>query len=378
MSAPASKKQKIASAAAIPPVRGDDDDGGPVSSWADLPVTAWGHALDYLRYSEVRNKALLVSKTMTSEVPKHVQTLNIFTGAELHLRTTRRFPNCTELNVLCLLIEDQEDPEFDVLVEDVVHRVGPILPFFLKLKNVFIGRVWNADEDDSPTIEYTDRNVYDRDDCRSPDNHNSLYKYLVQSVAGMYDSGILMPHVSIEGIRPGKDQCCTKDDCLCRKIFKSFPFGAVIPSALSSKACFESDFTHGTFSCLPIKERIDIIKGRVGGSDYLSKLTSNLEGCLSSLDSRSKFVPAHYIETVCYLNKRQVQYIESLMECGCDPAALERARLLDRLRKYRSMTHIFVAKTTFDRLVAWGFPVKEHDFRFLDAATHPKWQETDV
>ena len=153
MSAPASKRQKIAAddAADIASDRGDRG-GKPTSPWAELAVTAWGHAVDYLRYSEVR-QTLMVSKTVGSEVPKHVQTMNVLSATEMNVRTARRFPNCAEVNILCFIVQDEEDPDYSVLVEDAVHRVVPFLTFFPKLKDVFVGGVLRSLDNDSTTLE---------------------------------------------------------------------------------------------------------------------------------------------------------------------------------------------------------------------------------
>ena len=83
----------------------------------EIPVSVWGHVMDYLPYTDVL-QCLLVNRTLSFETPKFVVRLTIFRSCELQtlplFRTCRRFENVSEINIVCLLDDvthwDGENP----------------------------------------------------------------------------------------------------------------------------------------------------------------------------------------------------------------------------------------------------------------------------
>ena len=116
------------------------DDDSP----AHLPAPCLAAVLNFMWYTDVR-QCMLAGKMMAVEAARHVETLNITKASELVVPAARRFGNASEVNVLCLVSEIDEDDEEntdDQISMDTVARVIPFLASFPSLARVFLGGLY--------------------------------------------------------------------------------------------------------------------------------------------------------------------------------------------------------------------------------------------
>ena len=237
------------------------DDDSP----AHLPAPCLAAVLNFMWYTDVR-QCMLAGKMMAVEAARHVETLNITKASELVVPAARRFGNASEVNVLCLVSEIDEDDEEntdDQISMDTVARVIPFLASFPSLARVFLGGLYL--ESDGVWGRYK----YNIDDCKEPRDHRGIFKTLIQVIIGGFQSKSLPQSLRLGGILDGIAGAqleCAKNGredpdhpCqLCRHVLSSFP----LPSLLTPVS------RHNSF-CVSHVDRIRDILRRADVGDTL-------------------------------------------------------------------------------------------------------------
>ena len=184
-----------------------DDSGDPaavaaedVDQPAHLPAPVWGHVLDFMPYADVR-LALLVGKPMAVEAAKHVQTLNIMKTVEMYIPAARRFANVEEVNILCLLegtgeMDEEDDEVYEkfTISEAASNRIPSFISSFPKLKSSFFGGVLLV-EARATNVRYMYGSIGHT--CVGPDNHREVFRSLVLSLLGAFNTGALRREVEL-------------------------------------------------------------------------------------------------------------------------------------------------------------------------------------
>ena len=198
MSSPKQRKRKADALES-----GEDDDGkspaaAPASdSPAHLPAPCLAAILNFLWYTDVR-RCMLAGKIMAVEAARHVETLNITRSSELVVPAARRFTNVSEVNILCL-VSEHDDQDYHILSRDAAIQTFPFIVSFPHLARVFIGG------------HYCDNGVWDKFDyrlegeggleglpgCRKPSDHEAIFRSLVQSLVGGFQSKSLKKTFSL-------------------------------------------------------------------------------------------------------------------------------------------------------------------------------------
>ena len=212
---------------------GHPSDDGPATSTtkkgaavaATLPSTLWARSFDFLPYSDVRS-GRLVCKLLAKEAPRHVETLNIFEGAEMDVPNARLYPNVRNLNVLCMMTDDSHNVE-------AFQNIVSFLQAFHRLEKVFLGnqRSWGKD------VCYKPAGMPVQD-------YKTAIRYLLDSLCNAFQTRAIPRDIDLEcishghhGIRSlcpeqdsgdeddGDGNAGGGDDCqLCKRIFSCFPF----------------------------------------------------------------------------------------------------------------------------------------------------------
>ena len=204
-----------------------DDD-----SSALLPAPCLAAVLNFMRYADVR-QCMLAGKMMAVEAAGHVETLNITKASELDAPSARRFRNASEVNVLCLISEVDEEDENnheDQISMEAVTRVVPFLSSIPSLERVYVGGVYL----DGSVVgtEVWERYLYSTDECDVPREHQAIFNALVQNIIGGFQSRTVTQNLELDGILEYRQFECAdnylREDpdnpCrFCRRILSSFP-----------------------------------------------------------------------------------------------------------------------------------------------------------
>mmetsp|Transcript_26551 Transcript_26551/g.76673 ORF Transcript_26551/g.76673 Transcript_26551/m.76673 type:complete len:295 (+) Transcript_26551:150-1034(+) len=225
-----------------------------------LPPPIWGHVLDYLPYKEVRS-ALLISKSMSCDVVKYVQTIGILNGTEMDIPSSRRFPNVSDVNILCVVSFKGTTEEGMTLIKlhpDVLWKVVPFLSSFSKLRHVYVGgRVESSllpmSQHRGAKFHYN----FGPMECDEPQDNASIYGHFLDSFLGAIKTRLLPQNLEearglVEsnfrfrkcGPKEDPDSPCSR----CRDILNYFPVDGVIKSSIIT----------GNF-CLSTMDRCDFV-----------------------------------------------------------------------------------------------------------------------
>ena len=207
--------------------------GPDADSQAHLPSTCLAAVLNFMRYTDVR-QCMLAGKMMAVEAARHVETLNITKASELVVPAARRFGNVTTVNVLCLISEISEDNRDDQISFETATRVVPFLSSIPNLERVFLGGLYRNRHATHAVME---RYRYDID-CVEPSDHQNIFKTLVESVIGGFQSKSLPQSLELGGVLvDGQLECAdngTEDPdhpCrFCRHLLSSFPLHLLVMS----------------------------------------------------------------------------------------------------------------------------------------------------
>lgn len=215
----AAKKSRAAAPA-------DDD------SPTHLPAPCLAAILNFMWYTDVR-QCMLAGTMIAVEAAQHVETLNITKSSELVVPAARRFTNVSEVNILCLVSEHQQDDgdDYDILSRDTATQTVPFIASFPHLARVFIGGhycrrgVW-------------DKHTYELERCQEPSDHEAIFAFLVQSFAGGFQSRALNTNLWLEGVIDGNqlDQLRCSDTSedpdnpchCCRGVASHYPISSLI------------------------------------------------------------------------------------------------------------------------------------------------------
>ena len=208
------------------------DDDSP----AHLPATCLAAMLNFMWYTDVR-QCMLAGKMMAVEAARHIETLNITKASELDAPSARRFQNASEVNVLCLIseVDDEEDEDDEDNLQDqisleTVTRVVPFLASIPNLERVYVGGVY-LDRSVVGT-EVWERYWYETENCEAPREHQTIFKTLVQVIIGGFQTRSLPQGLELDGIlESGQLECAASgaredpdNPCqFCRHVLSSFP-----------------------------------------------------------------------------------------------------------------------------------------------------------
>ena len=359
-----------------------DESGDPAAKDADLPAPlhlpapVWGHVLDFMPYAEVRS-ALLVGKPMAAEATKHVQTLKIMKEGEMHIPAARRFANAEEVNILCLLEGTGEMDEEDEIIEQCTisevasNRIPPFISSFPKLKRTFFGGVLLVDG--KQTIM-----AYDSDECVGPDNHGEVFRSLVLSLFGAFETGALrrdveLPHLAgeLQGVSPCADDSHDLDthSCQrCRNCIQYLPLEDSIYATVYKYPkwfCLKADVIWRLLLERPgiemgikhVSEKVlcDVVLRDV----RIGTLAKGSES--ASLSQKWRFDSQLPIHT-WYLPKSAFDRLDALMKRGLDPGQIRRGCFFEKLGRLIGVNHNYSSfsiwsESTVEGLAARGFPI---------------------
>ena len=202
-----------------------------IDSPAHLPATCLAAVLNFMWYTDVR-QCMLTGRIMAVEAARHVETLNITKASELVVPAARRFGNAQKVNILCLVSEISKNNRDDQISMDAVMRVVPFLSFIPKLEHIFLGGLYL--ESEAVWSPY----VYDINNFVAPRDHRDIFKSLLQSFIGGFQTRSLAQSLTLDGIlqhyqlecadngrwREDPDRPCQ----FCHKIFTAFPIHSLL------------------------------------------------------------------------------------------------------------------------------------------------------
>mmetsp|Transcript_24078 Transcript_24078/g.69211 ORF Transcript_24078/g.69211 Transcript_24078/m.69211 type:complete len:400 (-) Transcript_24078:113-1312(-) len=235
-------------------------------SLSSPPVTAWGSALGFLPYRDLRS-SLRVSRIFRKEVIGEIEVLNIFSPSEMDVPTARRFENVIEVNILCLCrpTSDGEDTDLTDGIEGAsqvcpiaVSNIVPFLQSFPRLRRVKIGYYIKGQRHGSvePFKVFTCFGT----DPETNGNSENLFQELIRSLCGALETRSLQSLQTLHVIYYPDARICEEDDdeetscTLCKRICTVFPLPVV--------------YQH-MWLCLDIWERLKVISMRPGGRQHL-------------------------------------------------------------------------------------------------------------
>ena len=242
MSSPVSSRKRKADALEADGSAGDSPESKRKSdSSAHLPAPCLAAVLNFMRYTDVR-QCMLAGKMMAVEAARHVEALNITKASELVVPAARRFGNASEVNVLCLVSPIDEDDGADSddrISMDTVRRIVPFLTSIPNLERVFLGGLYHT------VIEYytsqghrhTEDTVWYRyeyffESCTDPNDHQVIFKTLIQNLIGAFQTKSLPQSLELDGILESGQLECTDNGTVedpdnpcqfCRQMLSSFP-----------------------------------------------------------------------------------------------------------------------------------------------------------
>jgi hypothetical protein len=255
----------------------------------ELPAEIWGHALDYLPFSDVI-QCWAVSKQLQDSM-KFVARISIFKKDELQKVFAKRFSNgnVTQVDVFCLItcLDPEGNEEKFSICQSTASRIVPFLVHFPKLLSVGL----DADAHGIPL------GTYFRDTFLQEDSVE-IVRSLVRSICGAYQTGCFSHQLILYGpaFQAGTFICYYAKGCgLCKMYCESFP----LEQAVNARA-----------TCISVAERLGAIARRPGGVE-----------CLASKDLVLELLRSHYevpfvMETSpnVFITENAIVYSKAVME----------------------------------------------------------------
>ena len=397
-----------------------------------LPAVCLAGVLDYMWYGDVR-QCMLAGKVMAVEAAKNVATLNITKASELDVAAARRFENASEVNVLSLVSrlnlaelteEEKEDYDSMDLISqmffrpqeisiDTVAQVVPFLSSLPKLMCVFVSGLCEHRSGEVPTemvYSFSEYNKYEH--AVRPRDHGKVFATLVKSFTGGFRSRSLKQNLVLKGIDTHQLPCVrdrilsaqsdgdlnTRSPCYCcLGAISSFPLCFVMRSIQDPKAF-----------CLPIKERVSAVLGRIRGDEtafrseagfgmllgYMDNIIPTVEWLSGESDTDKAFAREMKSQgaLVGFYNKRDDCYIKWARPSSPSGNAFQdlivlmhglRGAVKDIPRSSILQVDAFsqcdLDKTVYDRqtfeaIVATGLNLNPSDYIIIDAEKEPALQ----
>ena len=203
----------------------------------------WGRVMEYLPYTGVL-KCLLVNHMLSFEAPKYVKMLVILKSCEVEplplVKNRRRFENVNRVDILCLVVQDTEDPDSFSLCTDVIDKIVPFLRLFSNLKKCALGGI--ATDFGCYVFNYYSEL------CDSPEDHASHYSRLVKQLGAAFERVSLPQHLLLNGVFDDFDTIingCGKvedGECsFCSSILHAFPLNNLLQLHHEWHSCCYTD-----------------------------------------------------------------------------------------------------------------------------------------
>ena len=364
-----------------------------------LPSDVIAHALDFLPFSDVRS-AMLTGKHIAVHAAAQMETLNIMEASELNVRVAGRYRNVKEVNIGCILVNRAlTTARFPTYAEkevssDAVGRIVPFLGCFPKLKKICIwsGNYHSFGEHENVKQFYT---IHAPTEGGAHRENNAMMKSLVLSFCGGFDSGLLPRRLDIVGFNNERNTSYTCDrergsdkSCkVCRAIFKSFPLN--ITNRLNCPMA--SMVGAGGYYCVPLEERLQILRRRNDWNEYLSQpcplvleMLRNSQYCYKGFKT---YFSLSFKEAECLLERRKIIYpyvfaindqvrdlVKRAFDFGIRPELLSPLDVFAR-SKAQNGYKFLMAKDTFDWMLSNGFhldrniilPLRKDECHVLEA-----------
>jgi len=320
---------------------------------------------------------------VATEVSKHVTVLHVMRSCELEVRSARRFPNVVKINIGCLLSQDDGDDDSTQTINfTVVGKIAPFLSCFAKLE-------------EADLFAHEHGTSYNASSCGGPNDHRDLYKALLISLCGAFETNSLSQSLKLPNVLgfTKKYFCSTgmsveRGKCsLCRSLLLNMPLCMLVDT-------FGRHDEQGDFAdfCLEEKEVQAIIRGRVWTQqcfqaaseciyvpgaefDYLiSCLIINIDEFSSNVqESISSLGPAVDPKWIRYMSNRRLSRLEFLASIGCS-RGLGDFPLIKLLDDNLPNGGYYLLKSTFDRLRKIGYTLDETKFVLIDEEKLPRIQ----
>lgn len=250
-----------------------------------LPATIIGQALGFLPYRDVRS-ALLAGKSIARDSTPYVTTLSICSERELDSPSARRFPNVTNVNIMCLfrLVDTSVQSNGTVLLvkaprisPTVPSRICPFLQQFPRLRAIFVGMARESPETFRFNLTYYTRMNLTRAECSY-----DLYKNLLWSFCGAFRTRSLPSDLTFEDnpldssleLSVLQPWCSNPesplDEDLCREICATFPLNYLLTLNVGDLRDAYGPFDdYRPFNvCLETHEFYEIIRRRNDHQDF--------------------------------------------------------------------------------------------------------------
>jgi hypothetical protein len=314
----------------------------------DLPPELWGHALDYLPFSDVI-QCWGVSKQL-QEAMNFVARISIYKKEELRSVYARRFANgnVAQIDVFCLItcLDPDENEEKFSICQSTASRIVPFLVHFPKLRSVGL----DADALGIPL------GTYFRDTFLQEDSVE-IVRSLVRSICGAYQTGCFSQNVKLFGpaFQAGTFICYYAKGCgLCKMYCESFP----LEQAVNARA-----------TCISVGERLGAIASRPGGTECLASKDLVLELLSSNyqVPFRMETAPNEYItESAIVFSKAIMEELEILCRNYFNPKTLTPDMVLDALSSEEPENEIWLVRKYHEKLTDLGIPVSDSDVLVVD------------
>lgn len=325
-------------------VQSQDPDG---EKPMELPAEIWGHALDYLPFSDVI-QCWAVSRQL-QESMNFVSRISIYRKDELRKVFARRFSNgnVTQVDVFCLItcLDPEENEEKFSICQSTASRIVPFLVHFPKLLSVGL----DADALGVPL------GTYFRDTFLQEDSVE-IVRSLVRSICGAYQTGCFSHKVKLFGpaFQAGTFICYYAKGCgLCKMYCESFP----LEQAVNARA-----------TCISVAERLGAIASRPGGIECLASkdlvlelLSSHYEVPFAMETSQNVFIT----ENAIVFSKAVMEELEILCRDYFDTKTLTPDMVLGALGTEEA-DEIWLVRKYHEKLTDLGIPVSDSDVLVVD------------
>ena len=337
----------------------------------DLPVALWAEVFHFLEYKDARN-SLLVCKFVANQVSKHVKSLHVMRSCELEVRSARRFPNVVDVNITCLLRQDDDSPQH--LDPESVGRTVPFLSTFRHLQEANIFR---------NTLPYN------AVVCATPIDHGFFYRALLISLVGAFQANLLGQSLHLTSILGDwkKKYFCNDgaSGCdFCRSLLKHMPLNILA----NAYGIFEG---HGNASdfCFPEADVKRMIEQRVWTKNCIEATSRYVVNTIEANDLVTlSFVPIEHFsddhhamrpllekaldpEWIYYIPDKRLSRLEFLVSLGCRVKIHSKSDALITLDDDFKRGGYLLLKSTFDRLVRAGYPLEPSDFVLINEEEFP-------
>ena len=345
---------------------------GPINC-LDLPLPLWAEVFHFLEYKDAR-ACLLVCRFVANQVSKHVKHLHVMRSCELEVRSARRFPNVVDININCLLRQDDHDDDSTQrIVPESVGRIVPFLSAFRHLQeaNVFRDETYNA--------------VL----CATPIDHGILYRALLISLVGAFQANLLdrsLHLTSIIGSWQKKFLCLNgAGGCdFCRSLLQHMPL-----NILASAYGIYEGHGHAFDFCFSEADVKRMIKHRTwtkqcieATSRYVVNTVLGNDLVVLSLIPSSNFIKDHEAmkplldkaldsEWIYYIPDKRLSRLEFLVSLGCHVNIPSKSDALEMICDEFGSGGYLLLKSTFDRLVNAGYPFEPTDFVLINEEEFP-------